>query len=121
MQPGDVVVYCPDQLGPSVSRLLPAGTRQVAVPDGRLAAARRLGRLRRPQRLRLALGVRGHRLGARAGSDLARLAGGYRTLEGQCEALAEELADRRGDGRLVQAAVAEAEERAWLTRFLARR
>ena len=45
---------------------------------------------------------------------------GYRTLEGQCEALADELADRRGDGRVVQAAVPEAEERAWLTRYPAR-
>ena len=34
LQPGDVVVYCPDQLGPSVSRLLPAGTRQVPYPMG---------------------------------------------------------------------------------------
>jgi hypothetical protein len=25
VQPGDVVAYCPDQLGPSVSRLLPEG------------------------------------------------------------------------------------------------
>jgi mannosyltransferase len=33
-QPGDVVVYCPDQLGPSVSRLLPAGLglRQITYP-----------------------------------------------------------------------------------------
>ena len=33
-QPGDVVVYCPDQLGPSVSRLLPAdlGVTQLTYP-----------------------------------------------------------------------------------------
>jgi hypothetical protein len=28
-----VVAYCPDQLGPSVSRLLPAGFQQVTFPD----------------------------------------------------------------------------------------
>ncbi|HKY77075.1 MAG TPA: hypothetical protein VJS45_13095, partial [Acidimicrobiia bacterium] len=33
-RPGDVVVYCPDQLGPSVSRLLPAslGLTQITYP-----------------------------------------------------------------------------------------
>ena len=30
--PGDVVVYCPDQLGPSVSRLLPGGLDQLTFP-----------------------------------------------------------------------------------------
>lgn len=32
LQPGDVIGYCPDQLGPATSRLLPAGTRQVTFP-----------------------------------------------------------------------------------------
>ena len=32
VQPGDVVAYCPDQLGPSVSRLLPDGLDQVTFP-----------------------------------------------------------------------------------------
>jgi hypothetical protein len=31
--PGDVVVFCPDQLGPSVSRLAPAGLDLVVYPD----------------------------------------------------------------------------------------
>jgi len=31
---GDVVVYCPDQLGPAVSRLLPRGTPQQVFPTG---------------------------------------------------------------------------------------
>ena len=30
--PGDVVAYCPDQLGPGVSRLLPDDVRQVPYP-----------------------------------------------------------------------------------------
>ena len=75
LSPGDVVVYCPDQLGPSVSRLLPAGHPAGAVPDGRLAAARQLGRLRRAQRLGLAVGLRGHRLGPRRGRGVAGRAG----------------------------------------------
>ncbi|HEX3621608.1 MAG TPA: glycosyltransferase family 39 protein [Acidimicrobiales bacterium] len=32
VRPGDVVAYCPDQLGPSVSRLLPAGIDQLTFP-----------------------------------------------------------------------------------------
>jgi hypothetical protein len=32
-QPGDVVVYCPDQLGPSVHRLLPGGLDEVTYPE----------------------------------------------------------------------------------------
>jgi uncharacterized membrane protein len=31
-EPGDVIGYCPDQLGPSTSRLLPAGFEQVTFP-----------------------------------------------------------------------------------------
>jgi hypothetical protein len=32
LQPGDLVVYCPDQNGPAVSRLLPPGADQVVYP-----------------------------------------------------------------------------------------
>ncbi len=32
LQPGDLVVYCPDQTGPAMSRLLPASTAQVVYP-----------------------------------------------------------------------------------------
>jgi hypothetical protein len=35
--PGDLVVFCPDQLGPSVSRLAPRGLRLVVYPDLRPA------------------------------------------------------------------------------------
>lgn len=34
LRPGDLVVYCPDQLGPAVSRLLPGGTDQLVFPTG---------------------------------------------------------------------------------------
>lgn len=32
-RPGDLVVYCPDQLGPAVHRLAPAGLDEVTYPD----------------------------------------------------------------------------------------
>ena len=32
-QPGDLVVYCPDQLGPAVHRLLPGGLDEVTYPE----------------------------------------------------------------------------------------
>ncbi len=34
VQPGDVVAFCPDQLGPSTLRLLPEGTATMTYPDG---------------------------------------------------------------------------------------
>jgi hypothetical protein len=34
LAPGDLVLYCPDQLGPAVHRLLPAGTDQLVYPTG---------------------------------------------------------------------------------------
>ncbi|HLH29166.1 MAG TPA: hypothetical protein VKW77_09625, partial [Acidimicrobiales bacterium] len=33
-RPGDVVAYCPDQLGPAVHRILPPGYRQTTFPRG---------------------------------------------------------------------------------------
>ena len=33
LRASDVVVYCPDQLGPSTERVLPSGTRQFVFPD----------------------------------------------------------------------------------------
>ncbi len=33
LAPGDVIAYCPDQLGPSTARLLPNGVRQFRFPD----------------------------------------------------------------------------------------
>ena len=44
-EPGDLVVYCPDQLGPGGSRAVTADVEQVSLPDLRRPAVRRLGRL----------------------------------------------------------------------------
>ena len=32
MQPDDLIVYCPDQIGPDVARLLPASLRELTFP-----------------------------------------------------------------------------------------
>ena len=47
---GDLVVYCPDQLGPAVHRLLRGGLDEVTYPGARVAGVRRLGRLPAPAR-----------------------------------------------------------------------
>ena len=117
LQAGDVVVYCPDQLGPSVSRLLPPGTRQVPYPMGgspRLVdwvdyAARNASAS--PSAFAATVAARTQ------GAVWLVGQGGYRTLEGQCEQLSDELAERRGTGREVQPADPDAEERAWVVRF----
>ncbi len=104
MQPGDLVVYCPDQLGPAVSRLLPPGTDQVVYPTGaapqlvdwvdyadRNAAAS-------PQAFARQLVAR------RPGAVWLVMSGGYKTFGRQCEQLADTLDDLRGEGRVVQPA-----------------
>ncbi|HZT67426.1 MAG TPA: glycosyltransferase family 39 protein [Acidimicrobiales bacterium] len=92
--PGDVVVYCPDQLGPSTSRLLPAGAyRQVVFPTGagparvdwvdyaaRNKAADPAAFARRVQAL-----AAGHQVWLVWAND-------YRTFEGKCDALESSLA-----------------------------
>jgi hypothetical protein len=102
--PGDVVVYCPDQLGPATSRLLPGSLRQEVYPTGESPervdwvdyAERNAGA--DPE-------AYGRDLSARAGGSAVWLVfhTHYRTYEGQCEALAGTLTALRGDPlRLVE-------------------
>jgi hypothetical protein len=96
--PGDAVVYCPDQLGPATSRLLPSSLRQEVYPTGRSPA--RVDWTDYEQRNGRADPVAFARnVSARAGDRAVWLVSnaGYRTYEGQCEALAHELTDLRGD------------------------
>ena len=96
--PGDVVVYCPDQLGPATSRLLPGSLRQEVYPTGGSPervdwadyAARNSG---------ADPAAYARDLSARAGGSAIWLVfhTGYRTYEGQCEALAGTLTALRGD------------------------
>ncbi|MDP9497663.1 MAG: glycosyltransferase family 39 protein [Actinomycetota bacterium] len=117
LQPGDTVVYCPDQLGPAVSRLLPPGTKQVVYPSfgspelvdwvdyaERNAAAS-------PQAYAQDLDQRA------PGVVWLVVSGGYRTFGRQCEQLAEALEERRGEGRVVQNARRGYGEQQAVTRF----
>jgi hypothetical protein len=96
-KPGDVVGYCPDQLGPSVSRLLPSNLVQLTFPAGRP-----------PQRVdwydysaRSAAGQPAsyaRTLAARAGpahNIWLVWIGGYRTLDFKCEAITNQLSTLR--------------------------
>ncbi len=98
--PGDLVVYCPDQLGPDVTRLLPDSYDEVTFPD---AAAPEI--------------VDWVDYGARMGSadaaafaddQLARSGGrdiwyvwmpGYRTLDRQCEKINDSFGNARPGNR----------------------
>ena len=108
-KPGDVVAYCPDQLGPSVSRLLPSTLVQLTFPAGRP-----------PQRVdwydygaRNAAGqppAFARTLAARAGPGhniWYVWIGGYKILGFKCEAVINQLAGLRpgatGNGMILTA------------------
>ncbi|WP_100499347.1 glycosyltransferase family 39 protein [Geodermatophilus chilensis] len=95
--PGDVVVYCPDQLGPAVSRLLPAGLHQEVYPGGGEPA--RVDWVDYQARNLNADPVQyARRLSERAGDRVIWLVShaGYRTYEGHCQTLVHELTTLRG-------------------------
>lgn len=107
--PGDVVAYCPDQLGPSVSRLLPAaaeaGMAQLTYPDG--APPERVDWVDYEERhARADPAAFASSLHERAGTGDVWLVWypEYRTLEGACESLTEALkALRPGAAEVVPA------------------
>jgi hypothetical protein len=116
--PGDVVVYCPDQLGPATSRLLPAALRQELYPTGGSPA--RVDWVDYEERNQRADPVAYARdLSTRAGRGAVWLVDspGYRTYEGHCEALIQTLTELRGTPLvLVEADTAyfqSAEVRGW--------
>jgi hypothetical protein len=101
---GDFVVYCPDQLGPDVSRLLPSGYQQATFPDfgrpgivdwvdygTRMAAADPVAFAAEIQR-------------RAAGRNIWYVwMSGYRTLDKQCERLNDALSrGRPGNRQLVE-------------------
>jgi hypothetical protein len=96
-QPGDLLVYCPDQLGPPVARLLGSGYDQVVYPS--LGAPQLVDWVDYRARQDAAVPVRVARqlLERAAGRQLFVLAAtGYRTFEGDCEGLLLALGDERG-------------------------
>jgi hypothetical protein len=118
LRTGDVVAYCPDQLGPSTARLLPARVTQLTFPEG---ASPRLvdwtdyaARNRAASPSRFVATVL-----ARAGTGRVFLAfsGGYRTLGTKCEATITQLLARRPHPVKVTAADGPNGERVELDRF----
>ncbi|GAC1444344.1 MAG: hypothetical protein NVS3B26_16120 [Mycobacteriales bacterium] len=117
LQPGDLVVYCPDQTGPAVSRLLPTATDQVVYPT--------LGRPERVDWRDYAQRNEHASPTAFADSVLARTtheiwlvsAGHYLTFGRQCEDLDGLLAQRRQGRDLVVPRQRRDGESAQLTRY----
>lgn len=117
LQPGDLVVYCPDQTGPAVSRLLPTATDQVVYPT--------LGRPERVDWRDYAQRNRNASPTAFAERVLGRTthqiwlvsAGQHRTFGHQCEDLDELLTKRRGGRDLVVPTHRRFAEWAQLTRY----
>ena len=95
--PGDLVVYCPDQLGPAVSRLLGDRPAGMTFPDG--ADPRQVDWADYLERARAA-DIDGFAASAdeRAGTGAVWLVWSedYRGLEGPCTAVQERLASLRG-------------------------
>jgi hypothetical protein len=104
-QPGDVVLICPDQLGPSVHRLLPPalGLVQLSYPsldDPSLVDWRDYAD-RNGSNDPIAIA---NEVVARAGSAHSIWlvdSTGYKTYEGQCEAVESELGQKLGRGQLL--------------------
>jgi hypothetical protein len=116
-QPDDLVVYCPDQLGPAVSRLLGEDVAGMTFPDG--AGPRQvdwtdyLERADASDPTAFAATV-----SARAGAGDVWLVWSedYWRLEGRCTGVAEQLAVRRGAPDVVVIPNGN-HEHAWVYRF----
>ena len=96
LRPGDLVVYCPDQLGPAVSRLLPPGTDQAVYPsfDRPERVDWRDYQVRNNAADPVSYAVTASR--QTAGAVLLVWQGGYRTFGTQCQDLAAQLKRSRG-------------------------
>ena len=105
LQPGDVVVMCPDQLGPSAPRLLPASVEQVTYPT--FGSPDRVNwrdyeeRNAQADPKAFTAGVVDRANASSAHSVWLVASGSYKTLKGQCEALTNELGTGSAPGRRV--------------------
>ena len=103
-QPGDIIAFCPDQLGPAVYRVVdhPARYTMVTFPRGTGPPVRRLGRLRQGRARRAAPIAFAAKLVAAAGTD-HRIwlvwQPGYQTYGVKCETLAADVAQPAPSGR----------------------
>lgn len=98
LQPGDLIVYCPDQLGPAVSRLLPAEADQVTYPL--LTGPELINWVDYAERnARASAPAIGAQLSERTtGAIFVVWAEDYRTYSQQCEELNATLRNLRGGG-----------------------
>jgi mannosyltransferase len=103
--PGDVVVYCPDQLGPAVSRLLPDSLTQLAFPAGpSVATVDWVDYAKRnAQASPAAFATRVDRVAARGAIWLVDVPHGYATFGNKCGELGAMLASGRVSTLLVPA------------------
>jgi hypothetical protein len=116
--PGDLVVMCPDQLGPSVNRLLPPGFEQVTYPD-----------LASPERVDWRDYAERHASTdpAAVADEVIALAGdrtiwlvsspGYRSVEQDCDVLRDSLANLRPAATVVSERGTDYFEHASLTEY----
>jgi mannosyltransferase len=115
--PADAVVYCPDQLGPSTSRLLPTTTRQLAYPT--LNPPQLVDWVDYAQRN---AGADPDTIAERIGDTVPGAVWivyhqGYLTFSDQCEQLVARLSALRGTPTTLVSAAAQFYERATLLRF----
>lgn len=115
--PGDVVAFCPDQLGPSVSRLLPESFEQLTYPAG--GSPRFVDWVDYETKVRAGDPVAfAASLDEQAGQGTVWLvwSGGYRTLDTACETLTDQVGRLRPGGTAVVASGDEFEH-AWLYQY----
>ena len=94
--PGDVVAYCPDQLGPAVSRYLPDGFDQLTFPRGLPPSRVEWVDYARVNRAAQARPFADTVLQRAAGNDIWVVwSPGYRTFGPKCEALVKAIEERR--------------------------
>jgi uncharacterized membrane protein len=115
--PGDLVVYCPDQLGPAVSRLVPPGLEQRVFPTG--GPPERVDWVDYAERNKAGDPVAFARSAAAADRTVwLVVAAGYRTYGDRCDLLAETLRRVRPDNEVVVRSRGRYKpERASLVRF----
>ena len=115
--PGDVVAFCPDQLGPAVARVLPDGFDAVTFPEA--DPPLRVDWVDYEERMRAGdPAAFAELLHERAGDATVWLvwSGGYRTLDERCETVADVLRRLRPGGTAVVAS-GEEFEHAWLYQY----
>ena len=119
IRPGDAVVYCPDQLGPAMHRLLPKDLPQFVYPT--MGSAERVdwvdyaqrNKAGSPRKFAAAIADR------TPGAIFLVHADGYRTYGSQCQQLETQLTAIRGGRLSVQKASTRYFERAALVRIAA--